>query len=111
MKYLSKPGNFSVNKALKSVTGKTGREVYKDFSEVLIKRYETLRERFGENQVNLVPKEIIRTSAKYWAKIFRLYYLDNDTGNWYLKRDMEKEADRAIEFVFRNRVDKIKVLF
>ena len=42
MQYLSKPGNFSVNKALKSVTGKTGREVYKDFSEVLIKRYETL---------------------------------------------------------------------
>ena len=28
--------------------------------------------------------------------------LDNETGNWYLKRDMEKEADRAIEFVFRN---------
>jgi len=25
-----------------------------------------------------------------------------DTGNWYLKRDMYKEAERAIEFVFRN---------
>ena len=28
--------------------------------------------------------------------------LDGDTGNWYLKRDMNKEAERAIEFVFRN---------
>lgn len=28
--------------------------------------------------------------------------LDADTGNWYLKRDFEKEAERAIEFVFRN---------
>ena len=28
--------------------------------------------------------------------------LDNDTGNWYAKRDMEREAERAIEFVFRN---------
>jgi len=28
--------------------------------------------------------------------------LDGDTGNWYLKRDMYKEAERAIEFVFRN---------
>ena len=28
--------------------------------------------------------------------------LDNDTGNWYAKRDFVKEAERAIEFVFRN---------
>ena len=28
--------------------------------------------------------------------------LDADTGNWYLKRDMYKEAERAIEFIFRN---------
>ena len=28
--------------------------------------------------------------------------LDNDTGNWYGKRDIEKEAERAIEFVFKN---------
>jgi len=28
--------------------------------------------------------------------------LDNETGNWYGKRDMEREAERAIEFVFRN---------
>ena len=39
-------------------------------------------------------------TAKEVAHICRT--LDNDTGNWYLKRDMEKEADRAIEFVFRN---------
>ena len=28
--------------------------------------------------------------------------LDMDTGNWYEKRDLETEASRAIEFVFRN---------
>ena len=28
--------------------------------------------------------------------------LDNDTGNWYTKRDFEKEAERAIDFVFKN---------
>ena len=30
--------------------------------------------------------------------------LDGDTGNWYLKRDMYKEAERAIEFIFRNNI-------
>ena len=30
--------------------------------------------------------------------------LDADTGNWYAKRDIEKEAERAIEFVFRNNI-------
>ena len=30
--------------------------------------------------------------------------LDNDTGGWYGKRDMVKEAERAIDFVFRNNI-------
>ena len=30
--------------------------------------------------------------------------LDNDTGNWYSKRDIGREAERAIEFVFRNNI-------
>ena len=30
--------------------------------------------------------------------------LDMDTGNWYEKRDLETEANRAIEFVFRNNI-------
>ncbi len=28
--------------------------------------------------------------------------LENQTGSWYGKRDMVKEAERAIEFCFRN---------
>ena len=28
--------------------------------------------------------------------------LDSETGNWYVKRPIEKEAERAIEFVFAN---------
>ena len=27
--------------------------------------------------------------------------LDSETGNWYKNRPMEKEADRAIEYVYR----------
>ena len=30
--------------------------------------------------------------------------LDNDTGGWYHKRDFGREAERAIEFVFRNNI-------
>lgn len=30
--------------------------------------------------------------------------LDIDTGGWYQKRDLEKEAARAIEFVFKNNI-------
>ena len=30
--------------------------------------------------------------------------LDADTGNWYLKRPIDKEAERAIEFVFRKNI-------
>ena len=30
--------------------------------------------------------------------------LDNDTGGWYHKRDFSREAERAIEFVFRNNI-------
>ena len=28
--------------------------------------------------------------------------LDSETGNWYVKRPIEKEAERAIEFIFAN---------
>jgi hypothetical protein len=28
--------------------------------------------------------------------------LDNETGQWYSKRDMNKEADRALEYIYRN---------
>ena len=27
---------------------------------------------------------------------------DTDTGNWYQNRPLDKEADRAIEYVYRN---------
>ena len=30
--------------------------------------------------------------------------LDNDTGGWYGKRDLVKEADRAIEYIFRSNI-------
>ena len=30
--------------------------------------------------------------------------LDNDTGGWYGKRDLTKEADRAIEYIFKSNI-------
>ena len=27
---------------------------------------------------------------------------DEDTGNWYKNRPLDKEADRALEYVYRN---------
>ena len=30
--------------------------------------------------------------------------LDLDTGHWYSKRDLEQEAARAIDFVFKNNI-------
>tara|TARA_B110000196_G_scaffold320227_1_gene341254 strand:- start:131 stop:3061 length:2931 start_codon:yes stop_codon:yes gene_type:complete len=50
MQYLGSPGNFSINKAIKSVTGKSGENVYKDFSAVLNKRYKTLAVSLKENK-------------------------------------------------------------
>ena len=35
---------------------------------------------------------------------FLIRDLDADTGNWYEKRPISKEADRAIEFVFRKNI-------
>tara|TARA_B100000131_G_scaffold322694_1_gene377620 strand:- start:4881 stop:5798 length:918 start_codon:yes stop_codon:yes gene_type:complete len=35
---------------------------------------------------------------------FLIRDLDSETGNWYLKRPINKEAERAIEFVFRNNI-------
>ena len=35
---------------------------------------------------------------------FLMRDLDSDTGNWYLKRPIDKEAERAIEFVFRKNI-------
>ena len=30
--------------------------------------------------------------------------LDMDTGNWYDKRPMDKEAERALEYVMKNQL-------
>ena len=35
---------------------------------------------------------------------FLIRDLDGETGNWYLKRPIDKEAERAIEFVFRKNI-------
>ena len=35
---------------------------------------------------------------------FLIRDLDSETGNWYLKRPIEREAERAIEFVFRKNI-------
>ena len=45
-----------------------------NLGRVMIEKYET------DYQVNLVPQEIIHSSALYWAKVLGFYFMDNDTG-------------------------------
>jgi hypothetical protein len=47
----------------------------------MIEKYET------NYHVNLVPQEIIPSSAEYWAKVLGFYYEDYDTG----KKCIDKE--------------------
>ena len=49
---LSKPTNYSINKAIKNATGRSGEDVYSDFIEVLEKRYNTLIDTVRASKVN-----------------------------------------------------------
>jgi hypothetical protein len=48
---------------------------------------------------NAIKKDYPITSAEI-SQLCR--QLDTETGNWYENRPMDKEADRALEFVYRN---------
>ena len=46
--------------------------------------------------VNLVPQEIIPSSAKYWGKVLCLYLEDIDTGKFCMyKEDIEKYIENS----------------
>ena len=48
---------------------------------------------------NAVTKKYPITAAEV-SQLCRQF--DTDTGNWYENRPLDKEADRAIEYVYRN---------
>ena len=48
---------------------------------------------------NAIKKEYPITAQEI-SKMCR--ELDMDTGNWYANRPLDKEADRALEYVFKN---------
>jgi hypothetical protein len=48
---------------------------------------------------NAIKKEYPITSAEI-AKLCQ--ELDMETGNWYANRPLDKEADRALEYVYKN---------
>jgi hypothetical protein len=51
--------------------------------EKYVKKYEYM--------VNLVPQKIIRSSAKYWAKVLDFYCEDLDTGKKYIDKNLIEE--------------------
>ena len=55
----------------------------------MIEKYES------QFKVNLVPKEIIPSSAKYWAKVLSLCYKDIETGETFI---VKKKIDEYIEY-------------
>lgn len=54
---------------------------------VMIDKYE----KKYEYMVNLVPQQIIQSSAKYWAKVLDFYYEDEDTGKKYIDKNLIEE--------------------
>ena len=47
--------------------------------------------------VNLVPQKIIRSSAKYWAKVLDFYCEDLDTGKKYIDKNLIEEYIESCE--------------
>ena len=59
-----------------------------NLGRVMINKYE--QDKY-DNQANLVPQEIIESSAKYWGKVLGFYYFSEDTGKFYMyKEDIEE---------------------
>jgi len=54
---------------------------------VMIEKYQ---EKY-EYMVNLVPQQIIQSSAKYWAKVLDFYCEDLDTGKKYIDKNLIEE--------------------
>ena len=91
MKYLSKPRNFSINKAIKSATGKNGEEVYKEFFKVLKKRYETLAKSVLLNEKNgeIIIDEGTANLHPIWNQDgSRIAFLSNKNNDYFSSTDL-----------------------
>ena len=66
-----------------------------NLGRVMIQKYE----REYDYNVKLVPQEIIKSSAQYWAKVLSLYYEDLDTG----EEGIDKESIE--EYIKDNELD------
>lgn len=62
-----------------------------NLGRVMITKYETRYE------VNLVPQEIIPSSAEYWAKVLHLYYYDCNTGKKGIDKEVIEEYIKEFE--------------
>jgi hypothetical protein len=60
---------------------------------VMIEKYQ---EKY-EYMVNLVPQQIIQSSAKYWAKVLDFYCEDLDTGKKYIDKNLIEEYIESFE--------------
>ena len=91
MKSLAKPGNYSINKAIKSATGKSGKEVYNDFSNILLKRYETLSESLLLNKKNghIIIDEGSANLHPTWNQDASMFaFLSNKDNDYFSSTDL-----------------------
>ena len=72
---LSKPFNYSINKAMKQATGVDGRKIYKDFVSVLNARYETLSKSVSNN---IKKGKVVEEDGT--SNLFPIWYLSAGMG-------------------------------
>ena len=91
MSFLSKPMNYSINKAMKDATGKDGKQVYADFLSVLESRYETLTESVVENEVKgrVIQDKGTANLFPIWNKDgTKVAYLSNQDHDYFGNTDL-----------------------
>ena len=88
---LSKPFNYSINKAMKQATGVDGRKIYKDFVSVLNARYETLSKSVSNNikKGKVVEEDGTSNLFPIWNRDGNLIaYLSNQENDYFASTDL-----------------------
>ena len=91
MESLSKPTNYSINKAIKEATGTSGIEIYNDFVNVLESRYQTLTHTVLENKYRgrVIHEEGIANLYPTWNQDgSKIAYISNQDHDYFGNMDL-----------------------
>lgn len=83
---LSKPTNFSINKAISDATGKGGKEIYDEFLDVLDIRYEMLAKSVSDNEVKgkIIQEKGTANLFPVWNEdASKIAYLSNQNHDYF----------------------------